>query len=181
MTRGEIWLANLNPRRGTAPGKTRPVLVVQAQALLDAGHPSTLIVPLTTNLIEDSEPLRIRVEPHGKLTRRSDLLIDQLRAIDNARLTEGPMTTLDRAALGRVDDALREVLDLAGTSAETGAVGDEVPLLFARGASRPLRDDGPHRRGNLGAHLGSPGSPGGGDVLGHTEGRARAHPDTRGR
>ncbi|MEK6630466.1 MAG: type II toxin-antitoxin system PemK/MazF family toxin [Acidobacteriota bacterium] len=123
MTRGEIWLANLNPRRGTEPGKMRPVLVVQAQALLDAGHPSTLIVPLTTNLIEDGEPLRIRVEPQGKLRRRSDLLIDQLRAIDNARLIEGPVTTLDRAALGRVDDALREVLDLAGTSAESGAVG----------------------------------------------------------
>ena len=29
--RGEVWLANLNPRRGTEPGKTRPVLVVQAQ------------------------------------------------------------------------------------------------------------------------------------------------------
>ena len=45
--RGEVWLANLNPRRGTEPGNTRPVLVVQAQALIDAGHPSTLIIPLT--------------------------------------------------------------------------------------------------------------------------------------
>src|SRR5579875_3224652 len=59
--RGEVWLANLNPRRGTEPGKTLPVLIVQAQALLDAGHPSTLIIPLTTNLIDDAEPLRIRV------------------------------------------------------------------------------------------------------------------------
>ena len=33
--RGEIWLADLNPRRGTEPGKTRPVVAVQAQALLD--------------------------------------------------------------------------------------------------------------------------------------------------
>ena len=47
--RGEIWLANLNPRRGTEPGKTRPVLIVQAQSLLDAVHPSTLVIPLTTN------------------------------------------------------------------------------------------------------------------------------------
>jgi len=47
--RGEIWLANLNPRRGTEAGKTRPVLVVQAQSLLDAEHPSTIVLPLTTN------------------------------------------------------------------------------------------------------------------------------------
>ena len=37
MKRGEIWLADLNPRHGTEPGKARPVLIVQAQALLDAG------------------------------------------------------------------------------------------------------------------------------------------------
>jgi mRNA interferase MazF len=45
--RGEIGLANLDPKRGTEPGKTRPVLVVQAQALLDANHSSMLVVPLT--------------------------------------------------------------------------------------------------------------------------------------
>ncbi len=57
--RGEIWLADLDPRRGTEPGKTRPVLVVQSQALLDADHPSTLVVPLTTKLVDD--PTKIRV------------------------------------------------------------------------------------------------------------------------
>jgi mRNA interferase MazF len=35
--RGEVWLANLNPQRGTEPGKTRPVLIVQGQALINAG------------------------------------------------------------------------------------------------------------------------------------------------
>jgi mRNA interferase MazF len=28
--RGEVWLADLNPSRGTEPGKTRPVLIVQS-------------------------------------------------------------------------------------------------------------------------------------------------------
>ena len=110
--RGEIWLANLNPRRGTEPGKTRPVLIIQSQALLDAGHPSTLIVPLTTNLIEDAEPLRIRVSAAEQLRQDSDLLIDQLRAIDNRRLTQGPLTRLSAHLLVKVADAIREVLDL---------------------------------------------------------------------
>jgi len=111
--RGEVWLANLNPRRGTEPGKTRPVLIVQAQTLIDAGHPSTLIVPLTTNLIDDAEPLRIRVRAQSSLLRDSDLLIDQLRAIDNRRVIEGPLARLDDAAIARVAAALREVLELA--------------------------------------------------------------------
>jgi mRNA interferase MazF len=77
--RGEVWLATLDLRRGTEPGKTRPVLIVQAQALLDADHPSTLVVPLTTHLVDDAEPLRVRVKPGGRLRRESDLLVDQMR------------------------------------------------------------------------------------------------------
>lgn len=110
--RGEIWLANLNPGRGAEPGKTRPVLVVQCQPLLDAEHPSTLIIPLTTNLVRDAEPLRIRVAASGRLRRQSDLLIDQLRAIDNRRLVQGPLTRLTQTLMAEVEDAIREVLDL---------------------------------------------------------------------
>ena len=80
---GAIWLADLNPGKGTEPGKTRPVLIVQCQTLLDAGHPSTLVIPLTTNLVDDAEPLRLRVKAFAKLKHNSDLLLDQLRAIDN--------------------------------------------------------------------------------------------------
>jgi mRNA interferase MazF len=120
--RGEIWLANLNPRRGTEPGKSRPVLIVQAQALLDEGHPSTLIVPLTTDLIDEVAPLRIRVSAREDLRHDSDLLIDQLRAIDNKRLTEGPLARLDSESMRRVGQALLEVLDLT-------AIPDSTTIL----------------------------------------------------
>ena len=111
-TRGQVWLADLNPPRGTEPGKTRPVLIVQAQALLDAGHPSTLIVPLTTNVVTHAEPLRVHVPATGRLRRRSDLLIDQLRAIDNRRLVQGPLAQLGPQLMHRVDEAISEVLEL---------------------------------------------------------------------
>ena len=110
--RGEIWLADLNPRRGTEPGKTRPVLIVQAQALLDAEHPSTLVVPLTTRLVEDAEPLRVRIPASGGLRRDSDALVDQVRAIDNRRLMAGPLTRLRPQHFDPVGRALLEVLDL---------------------------------------------------------------------
>ena len=109
---GEIWLANLNPGRGSEPGKIRPVLLLQNQALLDAGHPSTLIIPLTTNLVDDAEPLRLRVPARGGLNKDSDLLIDQLRTIDNKRLIDGPLLRLDADALARVCQAVSEVLGL---------------------------------------------------------------------
>jgi mRNA interferase MazF len=111
--RGEIWLADLNPRRGTEAGKTRPVLIVQAQALLDAGHPSTLVVPLTTQLVDGAEPLRIRIRAAGLLKKDSDALVDQVRAIDNRRLVQGPLWRLQPEQLESVSQALLDVFDLA--------------------------------------------------------------------
>ena len=110
--RGEIWVANLNPRRRTEQGKTRPVVVVQAQALLDAGHPSTIIIPLTMHTQDDAEPLRIRVVASDRLRQDSDLLVDQIHAIDDRRLVQGPLTRLSAALMARTEQAIHEVLDL---------------------------------------------------------------------
>ncbi len=110
--RGSVWLANLNPGRGAEPGKIRPVLIVQSQALLDAEHPSTLIVPLTGRLIDDAEPLRLRITTQAGLDKDSDLLFDQARAIDNKRLIQGPLLQCSAEFMSRVDEALKEVLGL---------------------------------------------------------------------
>jgi mRNA interferase MazF len=53
------------------------------------------------------------VAAQASLRRDSDLLIDQLRTIDNQRLTGGPLAKLDAAAMALVAEAIREVLDLA--------------------------------------------------------------------
>jgi len=121
--RGEIWLADLNPRRGTEPGKTRPVVIVQAQALLDAEHPSTLVVPLTTQLVDAAEPLRMRIRASGSVKKDSDALIDQVRAIDNRRLVRGPLSRLQPQQLDALGHALLEVLDLTGDYLSRNSAG----------------------------------------------------------
>jgi mRNA interferase MazF len=112
LEHGAVWLADLNPQRGTEPGKTRPVLIIQNQALLDAGHPSTLVIPLTTRLIEDAAPLRLRLSARDRLDRDSDLLIDQIRAIDNQRLVTGPLTLLGAEEMSRIYPAILEVMGI---------------------------------------------------------------------
>lgn len=107
---GEIWLANLNPTKGTEPGKTRPVLILQNQSLLDVFHPSTLIAPLTTNLTENANPLRVRINAKDKLDKNSDILIDQIRAIDNKRLISGPLTTITKTQMKVVYEFICEVI-----------------------------------------------------------------------
>ncbi len=48
IRRGEVWVARLNPNQGAEVGKLRPVVVIQADLLTDAGIPTVLVVPLTT-------------------------------------------------------------------------------------------------------------------------------------
>lgn len=82
----EIWIADLNPRMGTEKGKTRPVLVIQTD-LLNAEHPSTIVCPITTNVQPESKILRVHLKKGmAKLKENCDVMIDQIRAIDNKRL-----------------------------------------------------------------------------------------------
>ena len=82
----EIWVANLDPRQGTETGKVRPVLIAQTD-LLNKTHPSTLICPITTNVQLKSEVLRVHLKKgQAKVKEDCDIMIDQIRAIDNRRL-----------------------------------------------------------------------------------------------
>src|SRR6266481_4765870 len=51
---GGLYVADLNPRRGTEPGKSRPVLVIQTDLLNAVGHASTLVLPCTSQLTGES-------------------------------------------------------------------------------------------------------------------------------
>jgi len=83
----EIWIADLNPQIGTEPGKTRPVLIVQTNLLNKIPHPSTIVCPITTSVKKESEILRVHIKKGvANMHENCDIMIDQLRAIDNSRL-----------------------------------------------------------------------------------------------
>lgn len=110
--RGGVYLANFNPSRGTEPGKIRPCLVLQSDLLNDAGHPSTVILPLTSQLIEDAAPLRYRIGARDELQADSDVMLDQVRTIDNRRFCSDLLTALTSIELATVESYWRLVLDL---------------------------------------------------------------------
>lgn len=108
----DIWLANLNPAYGSEPGKLRPVLIVQNSFINAEGHNSTIICPLTTNLTKGTRLLRIRVTPKDSdIFENSDILIDQIRAIDNKRFVRYIATVPDDIR-ARVKESLSYILDL---------------------------------------------------------------------
>lgn len=80
-----IYLANLDPAFGTEPGKIRPVVVIQSD-LLNESHFSTLVCPLTTAVCKKAAILRISLSrKESGLKQDLDILVDQVRAIDNRR------------------------------------------------------------------------------------------------
>ena len=105
----DIWLADLNPSRGTEPGKARPVVIVQTDLLNDA-HLSTLICPITTNIKSEIELLRVHLNK-GQLDKQSDVLVDQVRAIDNLRLLKR-LGKLTKDQQKKLKQNLKIVLDL---------------------------------------------------------------------
>ncbi len=105
----DIWLADLNPSRGTEPGKTRPVVIIQTNLLNDI-HSSTIVCPITTNIHTEVYLLRVHLKK-GQLDNLSDVLVDQIRAIDNKRFIK-KVGQLNKDQIINIKDNIRIVLDL---------------------------------------------------------------------
>lgn len=111
IKRFDVWIADLNPQRGTEPGKIRPVVIVQTD-LLNNFHPSTLICPVSKNVYPKTDILRVNLAAkEAGLKVRSAVLIDQLRAIDNRRLIK-KLGTISRNSKTKLEDNLKVILDL---------------------------------------------------------------------
>jgi len=107
----DIWIADLEPQRGTETGKVRPVLVVQTN-LLNNEHPSTIVCPVTTNVEKDSDILRVHIRKGiANLKIESDIMIDQIRAIDNRRLLN-KIGELTKDLQLKVKENIKIIIDL---------------------------------------------------------------------
>lgn len=84
IVHGHLYLVDFTPRVHTKPGKVRPAVVVQSDLVNAAGYPSTIVIPATSNVVEDAGFLRLRV-PKGTcgLEKESDLLVGQVIAVAN--------------------------------------------------------------------------------------------------
>jgi len=110
MKRGDIYLAYLNPKKGAEVGKIRAVLIIQTDFLNEINHPTIIILPLSTQLIDNAYPLRYRITKRDKLQKDSDILCDQIRAISIDRLKE-KLTSLSTNELNQIENQVKIILD----------------------------------------------------------------------
>jgi len=110
IRKGNVYLADLSPGFGTEPVKTRPVVVVQTD-LLNNRHPSTIVCPLTTHIHPQSNILRVHLRKgEAGLMEKSDIMIDQLRAIDNRRFLKR-LGMIGRASQRKLAENIQIILN----------------------------------------------------------------------
>ncbi len=102
VNRGEIWLAALNPVRGSEQAGKRPVLVMQTNSI-NRFTTTVLTIPFTTNLRRAALPSCVKISAgEGGLSSDSVALCHQLRVLDKTRLTK---------KLGEVGDETLEKIE----------------------------------------------------------------------
>jgi len=110
VCRGEIWLVNFNPvKKANEVGKIRPALVIQNDELNHGGYPTTMVLPLTTDLIDDAQPLRYRIKKSDKLEKDSDVLVAHIRSIDNTRLID-KLTVVSKEQMQDIKELFDELV-----------------------------------------------------------------------
>ena len=112
MRRGEIWVGNLNPNRGSEVGKIRPVLILQADFLIEQGEPTIIVLPLTTQVRDSKEPLHVTIPARERLRQTCQVMPEQPRTLDRTRLADGPLTKLTPAEMRAVEASYRAVTGL---------------------------------------------------------------------
>jgi mRNA interferase MazF len=103
VKRGEVWIGNLHPTRGGEAGKSRPLLILQADFLIANNEPTVIVLPLTTQVRASKEPLHVTIKARDQLRINSQVMPEQVRAVDRRRLMNGPITVLTPTEMAAVE------------------------------------------------------------------------------
>lgn len=115
MARGDILTVDFPASPGRAGHEqvgSRPAIVVQTD-LTDASLPTTMIIPMTSNLGALRYPHTLRIDPslQNGLTMASVILVFQVRAIDKRRLGNR-IGRLEKRHLQQLETEMRHLLAL---------------------------------------------------------------------
>jgi mRNA interferase MazF len=89
MIRGELWWVDYGIPYGSEPGYRRPVIIMQNDFFNNSKINTTVVIPLTANLLLADVPGNILLNKKDtRLNKDSVILISQMGVIDKERLIE---------------------------------------------------------------------------------------------
>jgi mRNA interferase MazF len=107
--RGEVYMVDFNPARGSEQAGIRPACVV-SNDVANQHSPNVTVVAITKTIPIRSYPFNVHL-PAGVLPREGTILCAQILTIDKKRLMRH-RGQLDSAFMDQVDEALRVSLGL---------------------------------------------------------------------
>lgn len=111
IKRGEIFLINLEPIKGSEQGRIRPCLIIQNDTSNEYS-PTTIIAPITSKIYSKEFPTNVQVsEQDSGLDRESTILLNQIRTIDKSRIIK-KLGVLNSVIMGETDLAIKISLGL---------------------------------------------------------------------
>lgn len=114
IRRGEVWWADLEDPRGSEPGSSRPVVIVQADSFNRSAIRTVIAVTLSTNPALAEMPGNVRIQATASgLPRDSVANVTQIVTIDRAFLRDR-VSKLPKRILSEIDSGLLLVLSLSG-------------------------------------------------------------------
>jgi mRNA interferase MazF len=110
--RGDVYLVEFDPTRGSEIRKTRPAVVIQND-VSNQYSPIIIVAAISSHFGDPPYPREALVGPGGKtgLSQLSAVILNQIRSIDRQRLLKR-IGRIDAATMLRVDDALKISLGL---------------------------------------------------------------------
>ena len=109
--RGEIYLTDFEPVKGSEQGKVRPALIVQND-LGNAFSPTTIVAPITSRISNRNYPHEVFLDAaECGLEKDGTILIAQIRCVDKARLLR-KLGRVPEPRLAQVNHALKKNLAL---------------------------------------------------------------------
>lgn len=108
MKQQEIWYANLDPVTGREQSGLRPVVIISGDNLND--HSDLKIVcPLTSQIKRYAGSLLLQKNKLNNLTKDSEVLVFQVRTIDENRLVK-KVGTISKEEMNKIRFYLDEIL-----------------------------------------------------------------------
>lgn len=110
LSRGDVWLADLNPTKGHEQRGRRPVLIVSEDEFNEGPAGLVIVLPLTST--QRPIPTQVHLSPpEGGLKNPSAVLCDAIRSISTERLAKY-WGRVSAKILTEIEDRLKIVLSL---------------------------------------------------------------------
>ena len=104
VKKGDLFFADLNPVVGSEQGGIRPIVIIQN----DKGNkysPTTVVATITSRQTKKPLPTHVEIKVGNGITKKSIVMLEQIRTIDKTRLLEH-IGTLEQEDVKRIDEAL---------------------------------------------------------------------------